>query len=55
MREETAVLQRVPGIGKKTAERIMFRQARSGWGGGGATAGQRRGRRRDRHSDWPGL
>ena len=24
MREETAVLQRVPGIGKKTAERIMF-------------------------------
>lgn len=23
-REETAVLQRVPGIGKKTAERIMF-------------------------------
>lgn len=24
MREDTAVLQRVPGIGKKTAERIMF-------------------------------
>lgn len=24
MREETAALQRVPGIGKKTAERIMF-------------------------------
>ena len=24
MREETAVLQRVPGIGRKTAERIMF-------------------------------
>jgi len=24
MREETAVLQRVPGIGKKTAERMMF-------------------------------
>jgi Holliday junction DNA helicase RuvA len=24
VREETAVLQRVPGIGKKTAERIMF-------------------------------
>jgi holliday junction DNA helicase RuvA len=24
LREETAVLQRVPGIGKKTAERIMF-------------------------------
>lgn len=24
MREEAAVLQRVPGIGKKTAERIMF-------------------------------
>ncbi len=24
MQEETAVLQRVPGIGKKTAERIMF-------------------------------
>lgn len=24
MREETAVLQRVPGIGKKTAERLMF-------------------------------
>ena len=24
MREETGVLQRVPGIGKKTAERIMF-------------------------------
>ena len=24
IREETAVLQRVPGIGKKTAERIMF-------------------------------
>jgi Holliday junction DNA helicase RuvA len=24
MREETVVLQRVPGIGKKTAERIMF-------------------------------
>lgn len=24
MHEETAVLQRVPGIGKKTAERIMF-------------------------------
>ena len=24
MREESAVLQRVPGIGKKTAERIMF-------------------------------
>jgi Holliday junction DNA helicase RuvA len=24
MKEETAVLQRVPGIGKKTAERIMF-------------------------------
>lgn len=24
MREETAVLQRVPGVGKKTAERIMF-------------------------------
>ena len=24
MREETAVLQRVPGMGKKTAERIMF-------------------------------
>ena len=24
MREETAVLQRVPGIGKKTAERVMF-------------------------------
>lgn len=24
MRDETAVLQRVPGIGKKTAERIMF-------------------------------
>jgi holliday junction DNA helicase RuvA len=24
MREETSVLQRVPGIGKKTAERIMF-------------------------------
>ena len=24
MREETAILQRVPGIGKKTAERIMF-------------------------------
>ncbi len=24
MREETAVLQRVPGIGKKTADRIMF-------------------------------
>ena len=23
-REESAVLQRVPGIGKKTAERIMF-------------------------------
>lgn len=24
MKEETAVLQRVPGIGKKTAERVMF-------------------------------
>ena len=24
MREETVILQRVPGIGKKTAERIMF-------------------------------
>ena len=24
MREDTAVLQRVPGIGKKTAERVMF-------------------------------
>ena len=24
MREETAILQRVPGIGKKTAERMMF-------------------------------
>ncbi len=24
LREETAVLQRVPGIGKKTAERLMF-------------------------------
>jgi Holliday junction DNA helicase RuvA len=24
LREETAVLQRVPGIGRKTAERIMF-------------------------------
>ena len=24
MREETAVFQRVPGIGKKTAERMMF-------------------------------
>jgi holliday junction DNA helicase RuvA len=24
MREEPAVLQRVPGIGKKTAERILF-------------------------------
>jgi Holliday junction DNA helicase RuvA len=24
MREDTAILQRVPGIGKKTAERIMF-------------------------------
>jgi Holliday junction DNA helicase RuvA len=24
MREESAILQRVPGIGKKTAERIMF-------------------------------
>ena len=24
MREDSAVLQRVPGIGKKTAERIMF-------------------------------
>jgi holliday junction DNA helicase RuvA len=29
-REETAVLQRVPGIGKKTAERIMF-QLRDKW------------------------
>jgi Holliday junction DNA helicase RuvA len=24
MREDAAVLQRVPGIGKKTAERVMF-------------------------------
>jgi holliday junction DNA helicase RuvA len=38
-REETAVLQRVPGIGKKTAERIMF-QLRDKWevSVGGATA-----------------
>ncbi len=38
-REETAVLQRVPGIGKKTAERIMF-QLRDKWevSAGSATA-----------------
>jgi holliday junction DNA helicase RuvA len=38
-REETAVLQRVPGIGKKTAERIMF-QLRDKWdvSAGGTTA-----------------
>ncbi len=37
MREETAVLQRVPGIGKKTAERIMF-QLRDKLDLGGAAA-----------------
>lgn len=36
MREETAVLQRVPGIGKKTAERIMF-QLRDKLGSAAAT------------------
>ncbi|HEY1410265.1 MAG TPA: Holliday junction branch migration protein RuvA [Promineifilum sp.] len=37
MREESAVLQRVPGIGKKTAERIMF-HLRDKLDLGGATA-----------------
>ena len=37
MREETAILQRVPGIGKKTAERIMF-QLRDKLDLGGAAA-----------------
>ncbi len=37
MREETAVLQRVPGIGKNTAERIMF-QLRDKLDLGGAAA-----------------
>ncbi len=38
MREETAVLQRVPGIGKKTAERMMFQlrdKIDTGWGRSG--------------------
>ncbi len=38
MREETAVLQRVPGIGKKTAERIMFQLRDKLDLGGAATA-----------------
>lgn len=38
MREETAVLQRVPGIGKKTAERMMF-QLRDKIDTAGAEAG----------------
>lgn len=38
MREETAVLQRVPGIGKKTAERIMFQLREKLDLGGPATA-----------------
>ena len=38
MREETAVLQRVPGIGKKTAERMMF-QLRDKIDATGAEAG----------------
>jgi holliday junction DNA helicase RuvA len=40
LREETAVLQRVPGIGKKTAERVMFhlRDKLDFSGAGGASA-----------------